>query len=173
MPGFRDYATRWIFNSPLYDLVFAIVDRIPMKEMWTRHPLRFQVISDVVYRHIYPDFVTRMTLLILACGAIALAGRSVARSIGALLICSPAIHPWYWLALAPAALIEGSAWLWVALCAPFSYLSYEGIPRPVVYALCYALPLVMMFLPSASASSGAGSRFAALRARRERGTSPT
>jgi hypothetical protein len=173
MPGFRQYATRWIFNSPLYDLVFAVVERIPTKELWSHHPLRVQAISDVVYRHVYPDFVTRVTLLILACGLIALAGRSVARAIAALLICSPAIHPWYWLALAPAAMLEKSAWLWVALCAPFSYLLYADVPRGVVYALCYALPLVTLLRPSARASSGAESRFAALRFRRARDTSPT
>ena len=173
MPGFREYATRWIFNSPLYDAVFAIVERIPTKEIWTHHPLRFQLISDFVYRRMYPDFVTRAILLIVACGLIALAGRSVARAIGALLICSPAIHPWYWLALAPAAMLERSAWLFVALCAPFSYLLYEGAPRIVVYALCYALPLVTLLRPSARASSNAESRFAALRFRRARGTSPS
>lgn len=173
MPGFREYATRWIFNSPLYDLVFAIVERIPTKEIWTDHPLRFQAISDVVYRHIYPDFITRVTMLILACGLIAIAGRSVARAIGALLLCSPAIHPWYWLALAPAAMLERSAWLYVALCAPFSYLLYENAPRAVVYALCYGLPLITRLRPSASVSSGAESHFAALRFRRARDTSPT
>ena len=131
MPGFRDYATRWIFNSPLYDAVFAIVDRIPTKEIWTHHPLRFHVISDVVYRHVYPDFITRAILLVIACGLIAAAGRSVSKAIGALLICSPAIHPWYWLALAPAAMLENSAWLYVALCAPFSYLLYDGVPRVI------------------------------------------
>ena len=35
MPGFRDYATRWIFNSPLYDGVRAIVERVPTKTIWT------------------------------------------------------------------------------------------------------------------------------------------
>ncbi len=105
MPGFRDYATRWIFNSPLYTVVRAIVERIPTKEIWTHHPLRFEAISDVVYQHIYPDFLTRAILAVLAIGGILLA-RRVTTAVGALLLCSPAIHPWYWLTLVPTAFME-------------------------------------------------------------------
>ncbi|MFL6245214.1 MAG: hypothetical protein ACJ74H_04260 [Thermoanaerobaculia bacterium] len=134
MPGFRDYATRWIFNSPLYDLVRAIVERIPTKVIWTHHPLRFQVISDVVYRHIYPDFITRAILGVIAIGAILLA-RRVTTSVAALLVCSPAIHPWYWLIIVPSALIERSRWLYLALLMPLSYLLYDGVPSWIVYGL--------------------------------------
>jgi alpha-1,6-mannosyltransferase len=169
MPGFRDYATRWIFNSPLYDVVFAIVSRIPTKELWTHHPLRFATISDVVYRHVHPEFVTRAVMATFAVAGIALAGRSVTRALAALLLCSPAIHPWYWLALLPSALVERSSFLLVALCAPFSYLLYAGAPKLLVYALCY----VTLFLPSARATSAGGSPLAALRFRRARGTSPS
>jgi glycosyl transferase family 87 len=105
MPGFRDYATRWIFNSPLYDLVRAIVERIPTKEIWTHHPLRFEAISDVVYRYLYPDFLTRAILATLAVAGILLA-RRVTTAVGVLLLCSPAIHPWYWLTLVPVAFME-------------------------------------------------------------------
>lgn len=169
MPGFRDYATRWIFNSPLYDVVFAIVSRIPTKELWTHHPLRFAAISDVVYRYVYPDFVTRAVMATLAVAGIALAGRSVTRAIASLILCSPAIHPWYWLVLLPSALRERSRFVYVALCAPFSYLLYDGAPKALVYALCY----LTIFLPSASATSAAESPRAAVRFRRARGTSPS
>lgn len=137
MPGFRDYATRWIFNSPLYDLVFAIVERIPTKTIWTHHPLRFEAISDLVYRHVHPDFVTRAIMATIAIAAILLA-RKVSSAIAALLLCSPAIHPWYWLTLVPAALIERTRWLFVALCAPASYLLYDKVSPILVYVLCYA-----------------------------------
>lgn len=174
MPGFRDYATRWIFNSPLYQLVFAVVERIPTKELWTDSPLRFAAISDVVYRYVYPDFLTRVILATLALGGIALARKSVTNAIAALLICSPAIHPWYWLALAPSAMVERSAWLWVALCAPFSYLLYGGTPPLAVYALCYGIPLATKLLrPSVTSPSGAGWRLAVTRLRKARDTSPT
>ena len=140
MPGFRDYATRWIFNSPLYDAVFAIVERIPTKTIWTHHPLRFEMISDLVYRHVYPDFMTRAVMAAVATAAILIA-RRVSTAVAALLLCSPAIHPWYWLTLVPSALVERTRWLLVALAAPASYLLYDRAPPILVYLLCYALAL--------------------------------
>lgn len=161
MPGFREYATRWIFNAPAYDLVRAIVSHIPTKAIWTHHPLRFQWLSDFVYQRLYDDFLTRAVLATLAIGGILLA-RRVTTAVGILLLCSPAIHPWYWLTLVPSALVERSrAWLFVALCAPASYLLYTGAPPLVVYALCYVTPLLL----SGSASSAAARLRAAIRFR--------
>ncbi|HKO57397.1 MAG TPA: glycosyltransferase 87 family protein, partial [Thermoanaerobaculia bacterium] len=163
MPGMRDYATRWIFNSPAYDLVFAAVDRLAIKDAWTaiKDPLHLERISDWVYRHVYSDFVTRAVLAVIAIVLIIIAAKKkrVADSVGALLIVSPAIHPWYWLVAAPVAMLEGSRlYVALALCAPFSYLLYDGAPKWAVYALCYAVPLISLLRPSASGSSGAGSR---------------
>jgi hypothetical protein len=194
MPGMREYATRWIFNSPAYDLVFAGVDRLAIKEAWTaiKDPLHLEAISDWVYRHVYSDFVTRVVLAAAGIVLIAIAARGrparkasgvspgapaardvprladgtsarriprVADSVGALLIVSPAIHPWYWLVAAPVAMLEGSRlYIALALCAPFSYLLYDGAPKWLVYALCYALPLIALLRPSGSGSSDAGSR---------------
>jgi len=151
MPGLRDYATRWIFNSPLYDLVRATVEWIPTKEIWTHHPLRIAAISDVVYRHLYADFLTRAILGIAALAAILLA-RRVTTAVAALLVCSPAIHPWYWLTLVPAALLERSRWLYVALCAPVSYLLYGGTPRLLVYGWT-AAALAAAFEPRQAAAT--------------------
>jgi hypothetical protein len=142
MPGFRDYATRWIFNSPLYDAVRAVVQFIPTKTIWTNHPLRFQFFSDIVYRHLYPDFLTRAILAVLAVGAILMA-RRVTTAVAALLLCSPAIHPWYWLTIVPSALIERSAWLYVALMMPASYLLYDRTPAWIVYAITYGMAIVL------------------------------
>lgn len=139
MPGFREYATRWIFNSPLYDLVRAIVERIPTKEIWTHHPLRFDWLSDVVYRHLHSDFLTRAILAVVAIGGILLVRRA-SSAVAILLLCSPAIHPWYWLTIVPVALVERSRWLWFAVCAPASYLLYEQASPLVVYAICYCVP---------------------------------
>lgn len=163
MPGMRDYATRWIFNSPAYDAVFFAVDQLPLKDAWTaiKDPLHLETISDWVYRHLYSDFVTRAVLAALGVALIAVAARKkrVADSVGALLIVSPAIHPWYWLVAAPVAMAEGAnLYVALALCAPFSYLLYDGAPKWLVYALCYAIPLIALLRPSASASSAAGSR---------------
>lgn len=127
MPGFHDYATRWIFASPVYEGVRAMVELIPTKAIWTHHPLRFQLISDIVYRHVYADFLTRAVLAMLALGGIALA-RKATTAVAVLLVCSPAIHPWYWLTLVPAALLERSRWLYIALIAPVTYLLYVSGP---------------------------------------------
>jgi hypothetical protein len=145
MPGMRDYATRWIFNSPLYDLVRALVELIPTKTIWTHHPLRIELISDVVYRHLYPDFITRAMLAAIALGAIAIARRGTS-AIAALLVCSPAIHPWYWLTLVPLALLERSRWLYVALLMPLSYLLYDDVSKWLVYAAyaCSALSALVI-----------------------------
>jgi hypothetical protein len=137
MPGLSEYARRWIFNSPLYELVFFVVEKIPTKTIWTHHPLRFQVISDFVYRHVYADFITRVIMAVIAVGAILLA-RRVSTAVAALLLCSPAIHPWYWLTLLPSALIERTRWILVALAAPASYLLYDHAPKLLVFALCYS-----------------------------------
>jgi hypothetical protein len=145
MPGFREYATRWIFNSPLYELVRMLVQRVDTKLIWTHHPLRFEAISDVVYRYLYPDFLTRAILGVIAVTAI-LSARKVTTAIAALLICSPAIHPWYWVTLVPTALVERSGWVWVAVAAPVSYLLYEGAPPLLVMAACYALPAIAIFV---------------------------
>jgi hypothetical protein len=153
MPGLHDYATRWIFNSPLYDGVRAVVERIPTKEIWTHHPLRFELVSDFVYRHLYPDFLTRAILGILAVGAILLS-RRVTTAVAALLLCSPAIHPWYWLAIVPSALLERSRWLFLALLMPVSYLLYDGVAGWVVYGITYGVAMVISSRERPSSASG-------------------
>lgn len=161
MPGMREYATRWIFNSPAYSLVHAIVEQIPLKTIWTHHPLRVEAISDLVYRHLYADFITRCVLGILAIAAVLLA-RRVSHAIGFFLMLTPAIHPWYWLVIVPHALTERSRWILVALCAPFSYLLYDGAPQLLVFALCYLTPILL----SARASSAAAALRPHFRSRR-------
>jgi len=173
MEGMRDYATRWIFNSPAYSLTFSAIDSTHvaehLKNWWTsiKDPLHLEAIAPFVYRHLYADFVTRCILGIIALIGIARA-RTPHTAVAILLLCSPAIHPWYWLVLAPLAIALDSRWIFVALCAPFSYLLYAGAPAWVVFALCYVTPLLL----SAFASSNAGSRFALFRPRTTRDTSP-
>ncbi len=176
MPGLQAYATRWIFNSPLYDAAFSTIEWLQIPMHWKsgftaiKDPLHLQTVSKFVYVHLYSDFLARALLAVAAICLIVRFRRDPAASIGSLLICSPAIHPWYWLVLAPFA---SGAWLWLALFAPFSYLLYAGFSKWLVYALCYAVPLLIARLPlSTIATSGAGSRWAAIRFRTARGTSP-
>jgi len=148
MEGMRDYATRWIFNSPAYALTFSAIDSMHvaehLKNGWTsiKDPLHLEAIAPFVYRHLYADFVTRCIL-----GMIALIGIARARTphtaVAILLLCSPAIHPWYWLVLAPLAIALDSRWIFFALCAPFSYLLYDRFSTWLVFALCYVTPLLL------------------------------
>jgi hypothetical protein len=170
MSGMRGYATRWVFNSPLYDAMDFLADRADaaarLKTIWTaiKTPLRLEPLAPLIYSHLYTDFLVRCALAVFAVTAIVLLARTTGRvsdGIGALLLCSPAIHPWYWIVLAPVALLEGrSLWVSFALAAPFSYLLYPsagggaGAPPAFVYLLCYALPVLITLLlrPSASAT---------------------
>ncbi len=177
MAGMHDYALRWIFNSPLYDLIFAPLESAHaaehLKSFFTsiKDPLHLEPVAHFVYFHLYTDFLTRALLGILALAGIAIATRrrSMAGSVGSLLLCSPAIHPWYWLAIAPFA---SGIWLGLALCAPFSYLLYAGGPKWLVYAICYALPIALTRL-SGFATSDAESPPAPTRSRTGRDTSPS
>lgn len=176
MPGMRDYATRWVFNSPLYDATFFAVDALGVaphaKALWTsiKDPLHLEFASHFIYFHLYADFLTRALLGVVALLLIARWWRDPVASIGALLLCAPAIHPWYWLVLVPLAM-RRPAWLALALCAPASYLLYDGARAWIVFAICYGVPIAIRL--SAIVSSGAESRRAATRLRTERDTSPS
>ncbi len=156
MPGFADYAQRWSFNSPLYEATLRAVEFSRaaewMKTAWApvKDALRLEWISPRVYAVLYPEAVTRALLGIALLFALALVvrrsrtpGSAVASSIGALLVCSPVIHPWYWLALLPFA-IRSRSYLWICLAAasPASYLLYEGTDLALVFGICYGLPVM-------------------------------
>ena len=160
MPGMGSYATRWIFNSPAYDVVRLAVEPLPLVRLWTaiKGPLHLEAVSDFVYRHLYADFETRAILALIAIGLLARFWRRPVTSMAILLLCSPAIHPWYWLSALPLAFVRERIWIPFALCAPFSYLLYAGSGKPIVFALCYGVPLVVTLArlrPSANASSDA------------------
>jgi alpha-1,6-mannosyltransferase len=159
MPGMREYATRWVFNSPLYEALFFVLERTALaahlKAGWTaiKDPLHLEPLAPWVYSHLYSDYLTRGLLALVAMIAITLLVRralragqlpSVSLCISALLLCSPAIHPWYWVVLVPVAMLEEQRLaLALALCAPFSYLLYAGWSPWIVASLCYALPLLV------------------------------
>ena len=155
MEGLRDYATRWVFNSPAYSGTFAVLDYLRIaersKDVWTaiKDPLHLERLAPFVYTHLYTDFLTRCFLGIIALVGIA-KSRTPHQGIGILLLCSPAIHPWYWLCLVPTAIASRSAWIGVALCAPFSYLLYANVPVWLVFALCYVTPVVLKMFDTSS-----------------------
>lgn len=155
--GLTDYATRWSFNSPAYAAVRGLITTLELdrwfRAVWSvvKDPLQLEVMSDAVYRHLYPDYLARAFLLILfAIALIAMLRRThdvtdaVVRSVGILLFCSPTIHPWYWLTILPLVLSGRAAWLALALGGPASYLLYGQPASPsFVFIACYAPALMI------------------------------
>lgn len=161
MPGFGDYARRWEFNAPLYQslqwLVGASGIDVALKALWSgaKESLGAEAISPFVYGQLHPERIARAL-----CGLVFLAGlfaamriRSiearVAWSVATLLLCSPALHPWYWITLLPLAL-EARSRLLVALAvaSPASYLLYGSMPSAgaVTFCAAYLLPIVAIVL---------------------------
>jgi len=165
MPGMRSYATRWVFNSPAYDLAswassaIGLAERMKGAFIASKDLLHLEAMAPYVYAHAYDDFVARATLALAFVVALVVILRrkqaialATVSSVGALILCSPAIHPWYWLTLLPLALAaRAPLWIAFAACAPFSYLLYAGASKWIVFALCYGLPLLLGWVTRASA----------------------
>ncbi|HET7712856.1 MAG TPA: hypothetical protein VFL80_13060 [Thermoanaerobaculia bacterium] len=168
MPGLRDYSTRWIFNAPLFFLARSMLERADvaerLKRSWTLVKGAFpHEWAQPVYAYLYADFIARAamaTFAILSITVLVAKRRSVSSCVAALLLCAPALHPWYWLIVGPIAMLERSRLaVAMALCAPFSYLLYQGAPAGVVAILCYVLPLAIAWTrPSGSGTSADAER---------------
>jgi hypothetical protein len=125
-----------------------------MKEIWTtvKDPAGLEVLSPLIYSLLNDEGVTRailgavmVSLLALVLHRARTTEAAIAGSLGILILCSPTIHPWYWLPIVPFALASGSR-LWTALAAasPLSYLLYEGWSEAAVLGLCYGLPVLVV-----------------------------
>lgn len=152
--GLDQYATRWEFNSVAYPAVFATMEMgaVPARAKeaflaWkARH--RDPPWTQKVFPYFYSAFFAR-ALLALLLGAIlvAIAWRgqdlwgSVLASVGALLLLSPTLHPWYALWAFPfAAARREPSFLWLATVLPVAYaLVYpvRGLPPALVYGIEY------------------------------------
>lgn len=148
MSGLGDYATRWSFNSPIYELTRASIEitslDLLLKSVFTtiKDPLRLEAVSKFVYRQLHAEMIARGFLAIAWIAGVLVImkrGDAVLSSTGLLILCSPTIHPWYWLIILPLALRARSGfWLSLALASPISYLWYlDGVPKALIYAGCY------------------------------------
>lgn len=162
MPGFRDYASRWIFNAPLFEaLRWSVAETrfdSAMHLLWSRakDPWAPHWLSDFVYSSLHPDALARAlaaVLLIIALVFITRHARSAAVEIAAaftaLMLLSPTVHPWYWIAALPILLIGRHPLpVWMAMLAPVSYLLYADGRRGsvAVASICYALPVMVWLL---------------------------
>lgn len=156
MSGLGTYATRWTFNSPLYETLDSGVREsgivLDLRTFWSavKDFMKLESISAPVYRHLHAGFVVRVLMGALLVAGLFLAYRSAtsliggtASMIGTLLLFSPTVHPWYWMPVLALALIERQ-WLWILLASlsPVSYLLYDGSPagRLVAYVVGYGIP---------------------------------
>ncbi len=160
--GLDQYATRWEFNSVAYPAVYAAMEgaRIPQRakdaflEWKARH--HDPPWTALVFPYFYSAFFARallgialgVLLLIIAWRVTDLWG-AVLASVGALLLASPTLHPWYLLWVLPfAAARKEPAFLWLATAAPLAYaILYPtpGISAAAVYAVEY-LPFALLLL---------------------------
>ncbi|HVT45405.1 MAG TPA: glycosyltransferase 87 family protein [Thermoanaerobaculia bacterium] len=167
MPGLHDYAARWSFNSPLYEIALGAVAASGattwLRGLWgvLKDSLPLERFSPSVYGLLYDEMVARGALalvLVIAIVIVVRASRSLAsgivRSIALLLLCSPAIHPWYWLVMMPVAFVAGElVVVMLGLFAGWSYLLYGGVSSWIVFLLCYALPVMLAIrMPRLTAS---------------------
>ncbi|MEP6471414.1 MAG: hypothetical protein ABJC28_05320 [Acidobacteriota bacterium] len=138
-----DYATRWEFNSLLYPAVSGAVESAQLPEKakaayirWKepRRPQRPWM--QRVFPYFYAAFFARVALALLL--ALVLAGitlsvrdaeTSVFASLGAFLLVSPTLHPWYLLWVLPfAARRREPAFLYLAAAVPMSYALLYPLP---------------------------------------------
>ncbi len=160
--GLDQYATRWEFNSVAYPAVFAAMEgaRIPSraKEAFLGWKARHHdpPWTARVFPYFYSAFFARALLgITLSVLLVAIAWRmtdlwgAVLASVGALLLLSPTLHPWYLLWVLPFAAVKREpAFLWLAAAAPLAYaLLYRtpGLPPAAVYAAEY-VPFAALLL---------------------------
>jgi hypothetical protein len=130
-----DYATRWEFNSLLYPAVSGAIELEHLPERakaayirW-KEPRVQRPWMQRVFPYFYTAFFARVALALLL--ALALVGitlrvrdteASVFASLGAFLLVSPTLHPWYLLWVLPfAATRREPAFLYLAGAVPLSY----------------------------------------------------
>ena len=163
MPGLGEYARRWEFNAPIYSATRWLVDTSGIddasKSLFTsiKDSAGAEAVAPFVYAQLHPERMARAICGLLFLGGLLAAMRCariesrVAWSIAALLLASPALHPWYWIVMLPLALEARSRLLVAfALASPASYLLYTAIPSgtTLAYAATYLLPLVTALLIS-------------------------
>lgn len=140
--GLGPYATRWEFNSVLYPAVARVVEAADLPErakaayVELKERLDHPTWMQALFPYFYAAFFARLLLaLALAAALVAIAIRerdldgAVLASLGALLLASPTLHPWYLLWLLPfAARRREPAFLYLSFAAPLSYALLHPLP---------------------------------------------
>jgi hypothetical protein len=152
----RQFALRWDFNSVLYPAAVRAMEATDLperaKEIFIDWKERHHdpPWSQKVFPFFYPAFFARALLGVLLAAALAVIGWRVRdleaatfASLGALLLVSPTLHPWYLLWVLPlAALRREPAFLFLSFAAPIAYALLYPIP-----GLSKSLVLVLEYVP--------------------------
>ncbi len=157
------YATRWEYNSVLYPAAVAGMEamRLPQRAksgfLALKERLHHPEWAQSVFPLFYAGFFARLALAVLLWAALCvIAWRArtldgaLLASLGALLVASPTLHPWYLLWVLPlAALRREPGFLFLSCSVPVSYsLLYPGgLPPGIVFAVEY-VPFLLLLLYS-------------------------
>lgn len=156
MPGMREFAIQWSFNSPLYETLTAFFRGIDatagLKMLWgsLAPALISSAAVEAGYGWIHPGMIARATLAVVGVVIAVIIlrrvppARSAAAVFAVILLCSPTIHPWYWLPVLPIAILASQRWVSaLALFSGASYLLYVGVQPWIVMVLAYGAPMSM------------------------------
>jgi hypothetical protein len=140
--GLGEYARRWEFNGILYPAALGLVQVSELPErakaafLDLKEALDHPVWTQSVFPYFYEAFFARALLGLCLFAVLAVVTVRVRdpwnaafASIGALLVISPTLHPWYLLwALPFAAVRREPAFLYLSSVAPLSYVLLYPVP---------------------------------------------
>jgi hypothetical protein len=152
--GLPDYASRWEFNAALYPGLVGFFEHGDLAghakaaflglKAWLGHPAWTQALFPFFYAGFFARAALAAALLVVL---VAVSWRvrdtelAVFLSLGALLLASPTLEPWYLLWILPfAARLRAPAFLYLSFTVPVSYALLYPVPwlPPVaVYAIEY------------------------------------
>ena len=162
-PGLVTYGVSWEYNGPLYEPLWRILEvtraddlvrsGIGLAKSWSSG----QTASESLYGWIYPRSLARLLLGVFLVGAVIVSlrrphdlGSGALTALGALLLASATVYPWYVLWLVPFAALSGR-FSWLVLSGTLT-LAY--IPQlldidlfPWVYLIVWA-PFLIFALKS-------------------------
>jgi hypothetical protein len=155
-----DYATRWEFNSLLYPVVSGAIESWHLPEKAKAAYIRWKEGREQrpwmqrVFPWFYSAFFARVTLaLVLTIVLAGIAARvpdpetAVFASLGAFLLVSPTLHPWYLLWVLPfAAKRREPAFFYLSCAAPLSYGLLYPLPgfTPIRIRLLEYVPFALL-----------------------------
>ena len=154
------YATRWEFNSVLYPAAATAMDAARLPERAKASYIRWKEGREQrpwmqwVFPYFYAGFFARVALaLVLAIVLVGIAARvgeteaAVFASLGAFLLFSPTLHPWYLLWVLPfAAKRREPAFFYLSSAVPLSYALLDPITgwAPIAIRLFEYVPFALL-----------------------------